>query len=1082
MEKKKGSLKKLQARLEVTRKHIDEAERDGADLKLAIALLNEVEPCLKKDDEAEATKILDNIDLMIKQARAKKKYEMMIFNSLPIVEKAKRAGADVSSSETLLAKARELLDAGEFGDAHEHIKMARREAENAKRFMMAKVHIQRVAPLVEAAKRKGVKVQETTKIILEAWKALNEGNYDVVTSLMKNATTLLDIAEEQKSYGISIKDMEARIAAVAEAGVDTKEMAALLKKAKQALEKENYGDVRTNVNLIRREIEKIILQREAGLTVRTIQQFIKEAKRAGIKSNDLEDMLEKASVAIKEGDFSHVRAIELSAKQAVKNLKLFDTLSAGDIGVIDKEREEGFIALIREELEDSKELAGRARNGGIDVSEIDELIKNTEGALSDGQFDKAFDSVRRLNNIIHDEKGGFQAVGVKKRLDEINSKLEEAKVVGLDVAEVEGLIIQAKSAADEGHGEGVANILKKATLALDGVIQKGIEGKHPRLKLSVHSDGIEAQKWGRARIELSNTGNTIAKNIDVNFFGEVEVKDWKTIPSLLPGQNESREISLKSFKPGKLPLDMTVSFQKSFDDTKFQLNDLKDVDVTESGTFIVEDAFLIYNNGLLISKQTRRLREEVDGDLFSAMLTAISQFAKESFNLTEKVALSRLDFGNNQVLIERGGTFFVAVTTLGEDSVYMSFYISEIVREIEEKYGEVLKTWEGDLQQLTGIDDIVRKLLLIKNTASGIPENRTSILTPALDAMQSGGSVPDFKEKITELLMSFEEELISGEMGETEELLKNIKETVKLGPQGAAKRDASGKRIDPEILKRRMYDVILSSGRVEKDGALLDARLENYMKVVGKILDAVSTLKEDNGIPTGNMLAAIAVKHPDYERWSEVMNNMRILILEQLNARELKMLKPDDVWSGLKPTVKINEGMIRKSYKHIATKIINVLQYMPPEKLLANIKKGTFTIGVEGQQTYITAEMISISFSLPPGAFEGPLDSGVVYIDSTLTEEMKSEISANKIIERIMTMRQELEIEAGAKIEVQILASDALADKLEKVKDSIKNKCNAYDVLLPLDDPFGSGEHYVTELDLDEEKCKIGIVQVELDG
>jgi isoleucyl-tRNA synthetase len=180
--------------------------------------------------------------------------------------------------------------------------------------------------------------------------------------------------------------------------------------------------------------------------------------------------------------------------------------------------------------------------------------------------------------------------------------------------------------------------------------------------------------------------------------------------------------------------------------------------------------------------------------------------------------------------------------------------------------------------------------------------------------------------------------------------------------------------------------------------------------------------------------------------------------------------------------VKINEEHIRKSYKHIATKIINVLQYMPPDKLLTSLKKGTFTIGVEGQQIYISGQMISLSFSLPPEAFEGPMDSGVIYIDSTVTEEMKAVITADKIIDKIMTMRQELDIEADANIEVQILASDALVEKLEKTKDSMKDRCNAYDVIFPLDDPFASGEYYVSELDLDGETCKIGIVQVELDA
>jgi prefoldin subunit 5 len=251
---KKGGLKKLRARFDTLKKQIDRVKKDGANVELALSQLAEVEQHLKKGDEAEVTRILGNIDIIVKQAKAKKKYDMMIFNSLPIIEKAKRAGADVGASEALLEEAGRLLDAGEFGEAHEKIKMARREADNAKHFMTAKAHIQRLAPTVEAAKRRGVNVQDVTKIIIESWDALNHGNYDLVTELVKKASTILNIAEEQKSYEISIKDMEARISALSKSGVKTDEMAKLLDDAKKALAESNYGDVRTHVDKIRREI------------------------------------------------------------------------------------------------------------------------------------------------------------------------------------------------------------------------------------------------------------------------------------------------------------------------------------------------------------------------------------------------------------------------------------------------------------------------------------------------------------------------------------------------------------------------------------------------------------------------------------------------------------------------------------------------------------------------------------------------------------------------------------------------------------------------------------------------------------
>jgi hypothetical protein len=1281
--------------------------------------------------------------------------------------------------------------------------------------------------------------------------------------------------------------------------------------------------------------EKIILHREADLTLKTIRQFVNEAKRAKIGSNELEEMLERASVAISEGDFSRVHTIELSAKQAVKNLKLFDTLTGGDVGIIDKDREEAFMSLIKEEMADAKAIIENARISGIDITDAETLVGRTEEAVAAGDFKTSLELARKVKKLMHVENSGFQAADLKKKMEEIVSNMEEAKSIGIDVTEAEALTGQTA------HGGVTGELVKRAAAVFNEAVKTGNAGRHPRLKISIHSDGFEAQKWGRASVELNNTGNSIAKNVDVRFFGDVDVKGWETIPKILPGQKDSRDVMLKPIKAGKVALDMTVGYEKSFDNTKFQLNDLKNLDVSEPGTFLVEDAFLIHNNGLLIAKQTRRIREDVDGDVFSGMLTAISSFAKDSFKTEEKVALSRLDFGENQILIERGRCIFLAVTILGDESIYMPFYISEIVSEIEERYGDILENWDGDMNQLEGVEDIVKKILFVKNTESGTPHLETSMLQPVFKAMEKGVRIPDFDMKMKTLLTSFEEELISGEMDDSMELLEKIRDTVeeslasasdsggdeerkrdrllvesmryeietmrrkldrtaekgadtageearlkesmelldtrdyerarevlrdikeslsekdrsiaaaslsgnleelrgtlsvaskmgvdisdvegmvgdaerslasgdvngldekfhdmrdtlnrktvdfmankhpklhvnvkdargheagswsrmevvvtnrgntparnidlnfagevdvrgldpldilapnssrnvvfsvkpardgtlpldvsatyqryfdetkyqlddvkdleahapgsyiiedaflihnngllianetrrikeeldgdlfsamlkaltdfvrqafnisrkggldrmefggqklliekgrfvflaititgeesefiplymselvreieekysaslddwngemaplegiedvlkkmifvkkagiegppilessilapflKIASEGGVERaqldeiksnvariniaieqegleaaagyltemstlvkrltsapgtgDGAGRVIDAESLKKRMYDIMIRSGHVDMDSTLMDARLNNYLEVVGKIADAAFALRESCGIPADQKLARVVVKHPDHERWNEVLVNMRSLILEQTNAVDVKIMKPDDIWEGLVPDIKIDEEHIRNSYKHIAGKIISVLQYMPPVKLLANIKKGTFTIGVEGQQVYINSDMVSVTFSLPPGAFEGTLDNGILYIDRVITEEVKTEMSLNSLIGKINEMRHELEMGEEAQIEVQVLAGDELAERLEMAKEEIIKACGAYEVEFPLDDPFGSGDYYVGEMELDGEKCRIGIVQVEFD-
>jgi len=1519
---------------------ISEAKRRGVDIEFSKELLNQVDKAVKKGNEQAVTRIIDDINLQIKHAKQKRKYEMMIFNSGPVIEKAKRAGADVSAAEELLENARVSIENNLFGEAHQHIKNARLKAEDAKRYTSAKALIMRVVPVIESAKQKGVEISETTQITAEAWSALKDGNYGVVKGLMNKVNTAIEQAEEHRRYEDSIKEIEARLSSVQEAGLDVDKMQANLEEARSHLIKKDYVTVRKRVNSVRREIEKIILQREAGLSIRTIQQFVKETKKAGIKSGELENMLQKAAVAMDSGNFSEIQALELDAKQLAKNLKLFDKLSAGEIGIIDKDREESLILLVEQEIQDSKEIIETAKESGINTSRVEGLVEQTEKAMSESRFNVAVDTVKEIRELLGDEKGSFQDISLNQDIDAIQEKISEAKELGVDTAQSEEFINKIVDMVNSGDLEGAKNGINNVNMLIENRARQELGAKYPKLSIKFSETGFETQKWNKSLVTVTNTGYNVAKNIDLSFFGDVEVKDWQTIPAIYPGKSEVREIAMKSFKPGTVPMDIMVNYQRSFDKTKYQLNETQNINVENPGTFFIEDAFVIYNNGSLIAKETRRLKEEVDGDLFTSMLTALSQFINESFNLDEMIALNRLEFGQNTVMIEKGSNFFLAVTFLGDESIYLPFYIAEIVREIEEKFGEKLQDWNGDLAELEGIGKIVEKILLTRTEEEGNTLMKGSMLYPVLETIEKGVQIPEFESKLLELLSSVDEELSTGTFDdaavhmdsvreivdeamlnidtpegeqrridnvmhdsvqmeiqafseildsarntgidtiEEEELIQNaishmdsgefgnsrsligtaknnllkkresqksagyqkriaeieenlavaseigvetaglskqftdIKESLdkgmtpevgqsidgidkllneatgsqmsgkypklafeitnkegyhandwnrfhikvenkgntmarnidvnfsgdleikgnrtlsKIAPNSSeelevairptttgslpldvsasyqryfddvkyqlndlknievdnpgsylvedvflihntgvliaketrrvveevdsdvfsamltaitdfvreafslsqkiginrmefgqdkiliergkfiylalaisgeesvyipfymtelikeiedeygeiledwtgemkllagidehikkiifVKKDAetgvdilepsilspvlkrytegqlapeaiqsveeklsripellekegiealdsllpevkgliqtlskipvsgdgTGVSIDADDLKQRMYNLMIRSGRVEKDSALMDVRLKKYLEEVGKISDMVNEVRAKHSISPDVLLANVVFKHPEHQNWSEVVTNMKTLILEQINARDICLISPDSVWEGLTPNVELNEVLIRESYKHIAMKIIRVLQYMPADKIKFHGEQDSFTIGVEGQQVYISKAMVSISFSLPEGAIEERVGDGIVYLDTVVTEEMKTETAANEIIRNVLEMRKKLELDEETLIEVQIFTGDELAEGLENWTEEITKKTNAHQVEIPIDDPFENDEYYTFEIISDEEKIIVGIVPIEFE-
>ncbi|HKZ89626.1 MAG TPA: DUF5915 domain-containing protein, partial [Thermoplasmata archaeon] len=155
-----------------------------------------------------------------------------------------------------------------------------------------------------------------------------------------------------------------------------------------------------------------------------------------------------------------------------------------------------------------------------------------------------------------------------------------------------------------------------------------------------------------------------------------------------------------------------------FDDNRYEIADAKSLKVESAGTYLVEDVFLIHLDGRLVAHESRKFRQEIDEDIFSGMLTVVQDFIRDSFKQRTSTGIRRLDFGQSKILIERSPHCFLATVVLGSEPSLLPLYMAEVLREIEKTYGETLGNWSGMLHELLGIDEMIRKLVLV-TTAEG---------------------------------------------------------------------------------------------------------------------------------------------------------------------------------------------------------------------------------------------------------------------------------------------------------------------------------------------------------------------------
>jgi hypothetical protein len=148
----------------------------------------------------------------------------------------------------------------------------------------------------------------------------------------------------------------------------------------------------------------------------------------------------------------------------------------------------------------------------------------------------------------------------------------------------------------------------------------------------------------------------------------------------------------------------------------------------------IEEVFLVDNAGVLLVHLSKGESKAIDAKLVSGMLTAVQEFVRDSFRGNEEVeniefdegALGKLEYGDFQIVIERGEYTFLSAVIAGYDNKEYTFLsaviagydnkrlrkrMRDVVEEFEVKYSSVLADWDGDMARFEGADKIVGRLL-----------------------------------------------------------------------------------------------------------------------------------------------------------------------------------------------------------------------------------------------------------------------------------------------------------------------------------------------------------------------------------
>ncbi|MEH6308885.1 isoleucine--tRNA ligase [Olivibacter sp. CPCC 100613] len=240
------------------------------------------------------------------------------------------------------------------------------------------------------------------------------------------------------------------------------------------------------------------------------------------------------------------------------------------------------------------------------------------------------------------------------------------------------------------------------------------------------------------------------------------------------------------------------------------------------------------------------------------------------------------------------------------------------------------------------------------------------------------------------------------------------------------------------------------------DESLVDKRLEERMTLAQDISSLTLSLRKKVGINVRQPLNKILLPVLD-DTFREKVEKVKDLILSETNIKEIEFIKDTSgiIRKKIRPNFKALGPKVGKEMKSVAAAIqafgeseINQLETSGSFTLA----EPTYTIGLEDVE--IIAEDVA-------GWQVANLDKLTVALDVHITSVLKNEGLARELVNRIQTLRKELNFEVTDKINVTIsnssLIADAIKDNLSYISTEIL--ANSFKV----EDNLSSGERVEIE-------------------
>src|SRR5438309_1734401 len=737
--------------LQRTRKAVEVADGEGIEVDEFRTAVAQAETDLKAGRPGAVLQAIGQIDRLVSERRRTRQQEEQrralemartaatkFISVKKLIEDLRKADIDITGAEEGLRAAERALEKRNFDDVDAILTTLDATAKELMDELVAaaKNLIGRAERKIKEGRGRGIEIDEAVALLDTAEAHLERGEYaDAVeharAAEQKIVDTLKIFSEQATESRRKAQDAaRARIGAIrktigdlSRADISILGAEEALARADAAFDSGRFDEVAPALE----DTEEMAgalstgLESAANDLVTSVERVMEKNRSSGMDPGRADSVLQNAREAIKDRRF--VEAIEYKkviediledARRQKDSRRIRDNLAER---LLEAKRKQ-IVNRSLDEIRSLEEIVTQSEQLDIPAvsarSHLDAARKSIEGGDVDG-FHRGLADARAA---IEETRTKHFIEKYETRVHSVSTMIANAKKLGAELGDAENSLNQAEAAL-RGSDMAMADILiKQAEVSIGMQIQNFIKNRYPNLALRVPSAGLQVGEWNQYTFEIENRGKLPARNVQVELTGDLEAKGVQSIAEIGVGDVMPVRVGVRPKTAGAIPVAIGISYQRLFDENRYEVKDTREIKVEPEATYLVEDVFLIHSDGRLIAHHSRKFREEIDEDIFSGMLTVVQDFVKDSFKARTKTGMKRLDFGDSKILIERSPHTFLAAVVVGQEPKLLPLYMLQVLKEVEDRYGTVLEKWTGLLHQLEGIDDAIKKLVLVAKDPS----------------------------------------------------------------------------------------------------------------------------------------------------------------------------------------------------------------------------------------------------------------------------------------------------------------------------------------------------------------------------